>query len=60
MRTYTVVIERDADTGLLVGHVPGFPGAHSQAETLDELEANMREVLALLLEGGEPQSWSRP
>ena len=54
MRTYTVVVERDADTGLFVGSVPGFPGAHSQVETLDELDANMREVVAMLLEDGEP------
>ena len=54
MHTYTVVVERDAETGLLVGHVPGFPGAHSQAVTLDELQQNMREVLELLWEDGEP------
>jgi predicted RNase H-like HicB family nuclease len=34
--------------------VPGFPGAHSQGETLDELQENMREVIAMLLEDGEP------
>ena len=54
MRTYSVVVERCKDTGLFVGHVPGFSGAHSQAETLDELLANMREVIAMLLEDGEP------
>jgi len=54
MWTHTVVIERDPDTRLLVGYVPGFPGAHSQAETLDELQANMREVIEMLLEDGEP------
>ena len=52
--TYTAVIERDADTGLLVGHLPGMPGAHSQGQTLDELNANLREVIAMLLEDGEP------
>ena len=50
MRTYTAVVERDADTGLYVGWIPGFPGAHSQAETLDELAANLREVVEMLLE----------
>ena len=30
MHTYTAVVERCADTGLYVGYVPGFPGAHSQ------------------------------
>jgi predicted RNase H-like HicB family nuclease len=37
-----------------VGFVPGFPGAHSQGQTLDELDANLREVVAMLLEDGEP------
>jgi predicted RNase H-like HicB family nuclease len=55
MRTFTAVIERDPETGLLVGHVPGFPGAHSQAETLDELNRNLQEVIEMLLEDGEPQ-----
>lgn len=55
MRTFTAVIEKDPDTRLYVGYVPGFPGAHSQGETLDELRANLREVIALLLESGEPQ-----
>ena len=55
MRTFSAVIERCPDTGLLVGYVPGFPGAHSQAESLDELQANLQEVIAMLLEDGEPQ-----
>ena len=54
MRTFTAVVERDPETGLLVGYVPGFPGAHSQAETMDELNANLREVISMLLEDGEP------
>jgi predicted RNase H-like HicB family nuclease len=54
VRVYTAVIERDTDTALYVGHVPGFPGAHSQGATLDELNANLREVIAMLLEDGEP------
>ena len=53
--TFTAVIERDADTGLLVGHVPGMAGAHSQGATLDELQQNLREVIAMLLEDGEPR-----
>ena len=55
MKTYTAVVERSPETGLLVGFVPGFPGAHTQAATLDELNANLREVVAMLLEDGEPQ-----
>ena len=55
MRTFTAVVERDADTGLLVGHIPGWPGAHSQAASVDELLDNLREVVAMLLEDGEPR-----
>jgi predicted RNase H-like HicB family nuclease len=55
MKSYTAVVERCADTGLFVGYVPGFPGAHSQGETLDELRENLREVIAMLLEDGEPE-----
>ena len=55
MRAYTAVIERCPDTHLYVGYVPGFPGAHSQAETLDELHTNLQEVIAMLLDGGEPK-----
>ncbi len=54
MQTYTAVIEKCAETGLYVGYIPGFPGAHSQAGTLDELNRNLQEVLALLLEDGVP------
>ena len=54
-RTFTAVVERDPETGLFVGHVPGFPGAHTQAATLDELNMNLREVLDLLLEEGDPR-----
>ena len=54
MRTYTAVVERDTETGLLVGHIPGFRGAHSQGASLDEVQANLAEVVAMLLEDGEP------
>ena len=55
MRSYTAVVERCAETGLYVGYVPGFPGAHSQGESLDELNANLREVIAMILEDGAPE-----
>ena len=54
MRNYTFVVERCTDTNLLVGYVPGFPGAHSQGETMEELRENMHEVISMLLEDGEP------
>lgn len=55
MKTFTAVIERDPDTGLYVGYVPGFPGAHSQGASLDDLHRNLREVIEMLLEDGEPK-----
>ena len=55
MRTFTAVIERDPETGTFVGFVPGWPGAHSQGETLDELQRNLQEVIEMLLEDGEPR-----
>ena len=55
MQSFTAVVERDPTTGVYVGFVPGWPGAHSQGETLDELQRNLQEVVALLLEDGKPQ-----
>ncbi len=54
MKAYTAVVEQCPDTGIYVGYVPGFPGAHSQAGSLDELNANLKEVIEMLLEEGEP------
>jgi predicted RNase H-like HicB family nuclease len=50
MNIFTAVVEKDFDTNLYVGYVPGFPGAHSQGETLDELQSNLSEVIEMLLE----------
>lgn len=54
MRSFTAVVERDPSTGMFVGFVPGFRGAHSQGATLDELNENLREVITMLLEDGDP------
>ena len=58
MKSFNAVIEKCADTGLYVGYVPGFPGAHSQASSLDELQQNLQEVISMLLEDGEPHTES--
>ena len=50
MTTFTAYIEFDQETKLYVGIVPGVPGAHTQAASLDELRANLQEVLELCLE----------
>jgi predicted RNase H-like HicB family nuclease len=49
-RSFTAYVEWDPETKLYVGIVPGIPGAHTQGETLDELQKNLREVLGLCLE----------
>ncbi len=54
MKIYSAVIERCPQTELFVGFVPGFPGAHAQGGTLDEINHNLHEVITMLLEDGEP------
>lgn len=51
-RTFTAVIHRCPETSLYLAFVPGFPGAYTQAESLDELCSNLRDVIVLLLESG--------
>jgi len=51
-RTFTAVIHRCPETRMYLAFVPGFPGAFTQAESLDELCANLRDVIVLLLENG--------
>lgn len=57
MKTFTAIVERDLDTNLYVGYVPGFKGAHSQGETIEELTKNLKEVIAMLLEDNENQNF---
>ena len=60
MRTFTAYIEFDPETELYVGTVPGIPGAHTQAATLDELQENLKEVLELCLEEFDGREGSLP
>lgn len=55
MRTFTAIVEKCPATRLYVGYVPGFPGAHSQGATLDELNDNLKEVIEMLLDDAEPR-----
>jgi len=54
VRNFRAVIEKCPETGLFVGHIPGLPGAHSQGAAIEELAANLREVVSMILEDGEP------
>ena len=60
MKTFTAYVEQDIETGLYVGMVPGIPGAHTQAATLDELQKNLKEVLELCLEEYDSSSENLP
>ncbi len=54
MREFYVWVEQDED-GMYVGEVPQLPACYAQGATLDELMANIREVIALCVEDdGEP------
>lgn len=54
VRGFAAAAERCPHTGLLVGYVPGFPKAHTQATSLDELHRDLEEVIAVLLQDGKP------
>ena len=49
---FFVIVERDQD-GYYVGEVPQLRACYSQGKTLDELMANIREVIELCLEEGD-------
>ncbi|PHM10592.1 type II toxin-antitoxin system HicB family antitoxin [Nostoc sp. 'Peltigera malacea cyanobiont' DB3992] len=48
-REFYAIIERDED-GYYVGEVPQLKACYSQGETIDELMANMKQVIELCLE----------
>jgi predicted RNase H-like HicB family nuclease len=49
-RKFTAVIQFDKESGSYVGFVPALPGTQSCADTLEELRANLREAIELVLE----------
>ena len=54
-REFYIVIEKDED-GVYVGGVPQLRAGYAQGETLDELVENIKEVIKLCLEEGEPST----
>lgn len=44
-----MIVERDED-GYFVASVPGLPGCHTQARSLDQLMVRIREAIELYLE----------
>lgn len=52
--TYTAVVARSRETGVLVAYVPGWPGAHAQGGSRAEVEQRLSEVIRMLLQDGPP------
>jgi len=53
--SFTVVVERDAESGWLVGEVVELPGCYTQAPDLPTLEGNIQEAIKAYLNTAEPE-----
>ncbi len=51
---YSVVIEEDKLDGGYIAYVPSLKGCYTQADTLDELKANIIEAIEISKEENEP------
>ncbi len=47
--SYSVIYEEDPEGGYVV-YVPALPGCHTQGETIEEAESNIKEAVSLYLE----------
>jgi predicted RNase H-like HicB family nuclease len=52
-RAFTIIVERDPESGWLVGEVLELPGCYTQAQDLPSLESNMREAIAAYLKSSD-------
>lgn len=50
--SYSVIYEEAPEGGYVV-HVPALPGCHTQGETIEEAERNIKEAIELYLESLE-------
>ena len=48
-KTYSVLYEKDPEGGY-VAMVPALPGCHTQGDTIDEAQENIKEAIELYLE----------
>ena len=48
-KEFTVIVEQD-DEGYFVAEVPGLPGCHTQAKSLDVLMERVKEAITLCLD----------
>ncbi len=53
-RSFTVVLQRDPESGWLVGDVVELPGCYTQAPDLPTLEANIKEAIQVYLQTQVP------
>ena len=53
-KTFTVVVERDPESGWLIGEVVELPGCYTQAADLPTLETNIEEAIRVYLETADP------
>ncbi len=53
---YTIIIQKDPESGWYIGKCAQVPGAVSQGETLDELMENMKDAITLILEYNREQA----
>ena len=53
-REFTMIVERDPESGWLVGEVVELPGCFTQAPDVASLEKNIKEAIALYLEEEDP------
>ncbi len=50
--SFNVIITQDED-GIFVANVPAMPGCHSQGETYEKAEKNIRQAIGLCLKVAE-------
>ena len=54
VREFTVMVERDPDSGWLVGEVAELPGCFTEAPDMPTLRANLWEAITGYLKVAEP------
>ena len=54
MHRFTVIVERDED-GIYIARVPSLKGCHTFAQTWEELQERLKEVIQLCLEVEEEE-----
>lgn len=54
-RSFTVVVERDPESGWLIAEVVELPGCYTQAPDLPALETNIQEAIRAYLKTAEPE-----